>query len=204
MPLERFWRDKGFKKKTWIEYNVLGRNSQDSRPESIKIDSSTIESGETASFSEIKKLMSPFVTTLDEMNKEFKSGKSSLGFVKPVVRDFIREEKTNKRMEKMMPQQTLGGKSAVRIDLIPEQLSYIYSCAQKEEKVHKQMCEDWELGALYRHYLHDTDLAFEKCKEKFLIELPKKPDFFFMIGTHFRWRTPMIISVLYPRKSEII
>lgn len=64
------------------------------------------------------------------------------------------------------------------------------------------MCEDWELGALYRHYLPDTDKAFEKCKDKFLNQLPKKKDLHFMIGTHYRWKTPMIISVLYPRKNE--
>ena len=64
------------------------------------------------------------------------------------------------------------------------------------------MCEDWELGALYRHYLPDNDKAFEKCRDKFLTQLLKKKNLHFMIGTHYRWKTPMIISVLYPKKDE--
>lgn len=199
---ETFWYQKGFKKKAWIEYDTLGSKKEDSRRESIKIDPKTIVNAGEASFKEILKLIAPHVSTVEYHVKDFKETNKSLGFVKPTILDFIREERLNKRMEGLKPQQTLDGKSAVRIDLIPEQLSYVYKCDSNEERSHTQMCEDWEIGALYRRYLPDTDKAFEKCKQKFLTDLPKKKDLHFMLGTHFRWKTPLIISVLYPRKEE--
>jgi len=202
VPWETFWYQKGFKKKAWIEYESLGAKKEDSRKESIKIDPKSIVNAGEASYREILKLITSHVSTVEKHVEDFKESNKSLGFVKPHIIDFIREERINKRMENLKPQQTLDGKSAVRIDIIPEQLSYIYKCNPDEDKTHSHMCEDWELGALYRQYLPDTDKAFEKCKQKFLTDLPKKKNLHFMIGTHFRWKTPLIISVLYPRKEE--
>jgi hypothetical protein len=202
IPWETFWNHKGFKKKAWIEYEALGPKKEDSRKESIKIDPSSITTVGEAGFKEILKLIKPHVSTVEDHVKDFKQANKSLGFVKPHILDFIREERLNKRMENLKPQQTLDGKSAVRIDLIPEQLSYVYKCSPDENRPHSHMCEDWELGALYRQYLPDTDKAFEKCKDKFLVKLPKKKDLHLMLGTHYRWKTPMIISVLYPKKDE--
>ncbi len=202
VPWETFWRQKGFKKKAWIEYESLGPKTEDSRKESIKIDPKTIVNAGEATYAEVLGLISPHVSTVEKHVKDFKETDKSLGFVKPNIIDFIREERLNKRMEGLKPQQTLDGKSAVRIDIIPEQLSYVYTSGPADDKVHTHMCEDWELGALYRQYLPDTDKAYEKCKQKFLAELPKKKDLHFMLGTHFRWKTPLLISVLYPRKDE--
>lgn len=202
VPWEKFWNKRGFKKKSWIEYEVLGPKTEDTRKESIKINPDSIVNGEEASYSEIMDLIQPHVASVEDHVKSFKDDNASLGFVKPHILDFVRGERLNKRMEKMKPQQTLDGKSAVRIDVMSENLSYIYKCTPDEERPHKHMCEDWELGALYRHYLPDRDIAFEKTKDKFLNKLPKKPNLYFMLGTHFRWKTPMIISVLYPKKSE--
>ena len=200
---ETFRYKQGFKKKTWIEYEVVGPKNEDKRLESIKIDPKSIRNLEEASFPEIMKLISSHIDTVEKHFEDFKNTNKSLGLVKPIILDFVREERLNKRMEAMKPQQTLDGKSAVRIDLIPEQLSYVYKCNPGEEKQHKHMCEDWELGALYRHYLPDTDKAFKKCRDKFLNKLPKKKDLHFMLGTHYRWKTPMIISVRLWDKSLV-
>jgi len=150
VPWETFWNKRGFKKKAWIEYEVLGSKKEDLRRESIKIDPKTIVNAGEASYKEILKLIAPHVSTVENHVESFKKTATSLGFVKPYIIDFIREERLNKRMESLKPQQTLDGKSAVRIDIIPEQLSYVYKCSPDEDKPYTHMCEDWELGALYR------------------------------------------------------
>jgi len=202
VPWELFWNHNGFKKKSWIEYESLGPKKEDTRRESIKVDPETIVAVREAGFKEILELITPHVASVEDHVRDFKETNKSLGFVRPHIMDFIREERTNRRMDELKLQQTLAGKSAVRIDVLSEKLSYVYKCHPEEDGTHTHMCEDWELGALYRQY-QDKDEAFEKCRQKFLFELPKKRDFHLMLGTHYKWKTPMIISVLYPRKDDL-
>lgn len=59
IPWETFWHNRGFKKKAWIEYDVIGPKKEDRRMESIKIDPKSITNLEEAGFKEIMKLIRP-------------------------------------------------------------------------------------------------------------------------------------------------
>ena len=72
------------------------------------------------------------------------------------------------------------------------------------------MCEDWELTELYRKLqtrlnegkYGSPEEVYRKIKDKFL-SLTSKKDFYFILGTHFKYGTYIIISVIYPKKSDV-
>ncbi len=207
VPWRLFWANQGFSKKQWIEYRIVGTPEKDRRPESIKIDQNSIKKLQLASFREIKKMISPLLTNAEELAAKFKQDEKSLGFVRPSLIDLVESERDVEKFDEMEKQLTLLGDSAVRIDVIPVKLSYNYQCMDNAGKTcgytHNHMCEDWEMGALYRKYMEDRKTAYEKTKDAFLNKMISRPECYFMIGTHYRWKTPIIVSVIYPTKKDI-
>jgi hypothetical protein len=135
-----------------------------------------------------------------------------MGIIKPIIIDFVEEDNSHYKKEKnKQEQQTLTGGSVVRIDIPKKIFSYIFKCSKDCPKRHKIMCEDWELLALYRNCekyrkegVYKTKKeVIEKVKQRFLYELPKKKDFYFMVGTHYRFNKYIIVSVIYPKKTDI-
>ena len=111
IPWKSFWKSSGtnFKKKSWIEYELLSDLPSDHRPESRKIDFSTITPLGEASFAEIEKLLQQRKTCIEDL-EAVGVKKQSLGVVEPKVIDFL--PTTNKHYEELIlksGQQTLLG-----------------------------------------------------------------------------------------------
>ena len=135
-----------------------------------------------------------------------------MGVVKPYkILDFFEKDSSNylKTKEKQK-QQTLTGKSVVKLFIPKKTFSYVFKCSRECPRSHKIMCEDWELTALYRNLqtglkegkYGSQEEVYRKIKEKFL-SLTSKKDFYFILGTHFRFNTYTIISVIYSKKSDV-
>ena len=213
IPWECFWRNSKtyFKKKSWIEYSLRETESSDHRPESRKINTSSISSLHEENYKTIKKILDKNLTTLEEL-KEKGHREVSLGVIKPIITDFI-EEKSNTfgKLKERGKQLTIFGKSIIRIDPAEKRFSYVFKCGNPKCKGHKMMCEDWELAELYRHcrdyrkigkYKDDKEV-FEKIKLKMLDFMIKKSEIYFIVGTHYRFNTFIIVGIIYPKKGDL-
>ncbi|MBU0636147.1 hypothetical protein KKE06_03920 [Candidatus Micrarchaeota archaeon] len=210
IPWKYFWKTSPhhFSKKQWIEYELRDKTPSDHRSESRKIKPETIKTIRTAKFKEIIELIKPKITNLSELEKK-DHRKVSLGIIKPKIRDFY--EMTNKQFEKwsqQSKQKTLSNQSAQPLEI--PQKKYGYRFLGQDNKKHELLCEDWEIVELYRHCesyrkkgtYKDKQEVFEKIKQKMLGELPNKKDLFFVVGTHYRFPTYIIIGIVYPKKAD--
>ena len=212
VPFEVFWNEKSFKKKNWIEYETESDEPSDHRPESRKIITKTIKDLGPASFKELKELIEQKIISLEELYAK-NPREVSLGIIKPnKLIDFVEEANENYKKIKEKGKQTtlIDGESAVKIWIPKNLFSYKFNCSESCPIQHKIMCEDWELIALYRNcdkyreqgkYI-DLNLVFEKVKYKFFNVLPNKRDFYFVVGTHYRFKTYIVVGVIYPKKAD--
>lgn len=149
------------------------------------------------------------LTSLESLSGESHT-EVSLGVIKPRITGFFQEDKQNyEKFLDMKSQMTLTGKSVVRIDVPDKIFGYEFYCSKSCPKPHRIMCEDLEVEQLYRNceeyrrqgkpgYSTEDDV-FQKVRRKML----SMPEPYFVVGTHFRFGTYIIIGVVYPRKSEI-
>jgi hypothetical protein len=210
VPWKLFWHRNGFRKKYLIEYELQEDLPSDHRQESRKVKPETFKEIKEMNFGSIKSILDAKVTSLEEL-KKIDHKKVSMGVIIPEILDFIIEK--NPHYEKNMSkkqQQTLDGRSAVKIDILPWSFSYIFKCCKSCPKSHKIMCEDWEVAELYRNCkkyqeegkYKDEQEVLEKVKHKMLNVMKEKRVVYFIMGTHYRFDTYIIISIIYPRKKD--
>ena len=214
IPWEAFWStsENRFSKKHWIEYEVESEEPSDHRPESRKIKFDTVKTLRRANYSEIVELLEERAKSIEELEKEGHRT-TSLGIVKPTqIMDFKRV--SNKHYEKLVSrkaQQTLGGKPALQLDIPQFKHAYKFTdCAGC--RTHEMICEDWEVAELYRKCedyrregrYKDEEEVFQKVRQKMFDWLKKKPNIYFIVGTHYRFPSYLIIGVVYPTKQELM
>lgn len=213
IPWNTFWKNSGknFKKKTWIEYELVEDAPSDHRPESRKIRFETITPMGEASFAEIERLLKERVTCIEELERRGPK-EQSLGAVEPKILDF--EPTTNQHYEDLITkstQTTLLGEKAVRLDIPRYKYRYIFK-DDTDGRTHETICEDWELGELYRKCeqyrkegtYKDENEVHQKVKEKMLNGITKNKHVYFIVGSHHRFPTYMIVGVIYPRKRDVL
>lgn len=204
IPWEIFWKtnDNKFKKKQWIEYELKDDKPSDHRKESRKIIPESIVVLGDASYTEIEQILNEKLTTLEELtnNKDV-----SLGVIRPkTIEDYI--PITNKQYEKILEmgkQTTLYGDKAYKLE--PPEHKYQYIFTDEDSKEHKILCEDWESVMLYLHCKKDYstfDEVHVKVKEK-MLKVAQMARSYFIIGTHYRFNTNIIIGVIYPKKNDV-
>ncbi len=212
IPWKIFWRTSGrnFKKKSWIEYELESDKPSDHRPESRKIKPETITPLGEAKFSEIDAILKGRVTTLEELARKG-SKTESLGVIVPKeMIDF--KEMDNSHYDESMKkaaQKNLGGERAVRLDIPAYKYQYVFK-DDNGRTIHELLCEDWEVGELYRKCeenrkigkYRDGNEVHQKVREKMLNEIGEKKPLYFIVGTHSRWPTFMIVGVIYPKKTD--
>ncbi len=212
LPWNLFWKvsGKNFKKKSWVEYEVESPTQSDHRPESRRIDYSTIRPLGEAKFQEIESLLkerSTCISALEEKGPRVQS----LGVVKPAVTDFVPVDNNN--YEKLVTrgaQTDLFGKSVIKLDIPKYKYQYVFT-DDDTGREHRLLCEDWEVGELYRKCemyrragkYKDEDEVHEKVREKMLYDITRRGHVYFAVGSHFRFPTYMVVAVIYPRKSDI-
>ena len=203
IPMETF-REVGFAKRRWIEYDI--REKGDYRKESYKINPDSVTVGEAESYLEVRNRLEERVTTIEELNRQQTQDEISLGFVKPIVDYFtIDEDKEREQRAKKYQEQTTLTGAKMPVEVLPHQLRYHFRCGPDCTTDHRIMCEDIEAGQLYRrmNWNYDSiDLIESKMREKFVDWMYNERDLYFMMGTHYSWKTWLIISVLYPKPRK--
>ncbi len=213
IPWSVFWKTSGqnFKKKTWIEYELKDDAPSDHRHGSRKITFETITPLREATFAEIEGLLKARLTCIEEL--EQKGPKiQSLGVVEPTqILDFA--PTTNQHYEALVTksaQTTLLGEKAVKLDIPKYKYRYIFK-DDMDGRIHENLCEDWEVGELYRKCeeyrkegkYKDENEVHQKVKEKMLGAITKNKRVYFIVGSHYRFPTYMIVGVIYPRKGDL-
>ncbi|MCH3917325.1 MAG: hypothetical protein LKE40_07665 [Spirochaetia bacterium] len=232
IPLRMYKDEKNeFKKWDWIEVEVEKRDPRlDPRKESYHCDYRTIKvvgsiGTENATWKTRKTLclQHGYYTSIDKLILDSKTktpGFISLAVFKPkkitrlVVTPVAIEERQQKRDEiekKFKQQRELFPEFQVN-DMwqMSEELPYCfrYEFLDSNDKSHTIQIEDWEMGALFRKYKGNDELALQKVREKYEKSFIEKKDIYFFMGTVFKnhmknTRNPWaIIGVFYPPKSK--
>ncbi|MFH1285639.1 MAG: hypothetical protein ABIH99_03580 [Candidatus Micrarchaeota archaeon] len=214
VPWEVFWKSSGknFKKKSWIEYELQSEEPSDHRPESRKIKFETIKPLGEAGFEEIETILKKKISCIEKLEAEGPK-KQSMGVVAPTqILNFL--PTTNSHYEALLTksaQRDLFGNSAVKLDIPKYKYRYVFKDEDGAEgRVHELLCEDWEVGELYRKCedyrklgkYKDENEVHQKVQEK-MLAIAKTKHIYFIVGSHFRFPTWMIVGVVYSKKSEL-
>lgn len=205
-----------YKKYQWIELDLQPRGAgSDKRKESRKPDLETIRllgdpiptNNQWAARRQIIDKLPH--RTVKQYQALYEQDGTSLGVVRPSkIQDMVIEkieEEWKPKQTGILNQQRLFGEQPTELAKIPYKFSYVFEC-EDNEKPHKAMCEDWELGVLFlkeRKKLGNDEKAAESVRNKFLNELcaPEKDTRFFM-GTVFPYNTWVVLGVFYPPKND--
>lgn len=209
VPFKPFAKNGGipFHKRDWVNMNVKSPQKNDKRVESRKVDLESCNVSRKAPYDEIREI----VRRIEKRSvKEVEESGSSLGFIKPIIKRFETEVIDTSLLE---PQITLlssnHSERLNRVKLLQES-HYEFMCQDPSycscsRKPHRMEIHDWEVNELYRNLIRDTKDAEEikrKMEEKFFTWMTAKEEVYFMIGTHFKWKTWMIVSLVYlPKKN---
>jgi hypothetical protein len=190
-----------FKKKDRIEV-VLTEPDNDQRRESRKQISyknlhSPIED------EELRNLLRSKVSSIEKLTEE----NASLGVVKPELLDVKIEINSIEIYDKQQYFNLMGDYLVEKKEKVkmPVELRYHFRCKNDPIcKGHQIILLDWEFNELARNIMRkDTDPASieEKIRNKFY-DYMKERDLYFVMGTHFRFKTWMIIGIFYLRKEN--
>jgi hypothetical protein len=209
-----------YQKYQWIEVDVDKHKGRDTRKESFRPTTGTIEVlgkplPSTKNWSERSKFVMPLKSqSMEELIEKQKADNTSLGLFKPkkihdlVITDddpnwtpgFLAELNQARLWEHRKESKEPPRK-------VPFKFRYHFECDDPRcKKNHRMMIEDWEVGALYWN-LVDKGLgpkkAAEEVKRKFLNEVCRKDkDTHFYVGTVLAHGTWVIIGVYWPPRAD--
>jgi hypothetical protein len=211
-------RHQQFRKYQWIEIGLASRGSgNDNRKESRKPDLDSISIlGEPLStadnWRERRHVIDQMpIHTVNQLRQLYDQDRTSLGIVRPKrVLDLIVEKADREwkpEWQALFQQLQLFGPLPKPLTKIPFKFSYVFEC-EDDDKPHKAMIEDWELGVLFLKEvdrLGGEDKAAQSVRSKFLNDLcaPDKDTRFYM-GTTFPYNSWVVVGVFYPPKSNQI
>lgn len=205
IPFNTFLKRKDrFKKRHIIEYEI--REKGDYRKESYKVypDSIRVLTDEIDYNEGIRELGNKYSTSLEELQAAWINDRTSLGIVKPVILDM---NITSNKQQETTIQCTLEDGGGIMPEMLKHSFVYHFRCSDSCDTIHKCSCLDTEIGQLYRKLKsrYSSELTAAKVKERFVTWMKETREPYFMMGTHsFHPRSWMVISVLYPKKDNII
>ena len=208
-------RDKRFKKYQIVQLRMTPHN-QDGRPESFRPDEDSLKPGRVLgtenAWAERKEWVLPVVSqSMCEIIAKQKQNKKSLSAFKPrKVTDlkikYVGSEYKGKQKAKVMQMWFDDLRGHSRVEKIPYEFRYRYTCEEEGCKGHEQRIIDWELMQLYRNLKskgYRTEEIEDKIRSKYLDNLcgPDKETYFF-VGNHSRFRNSfMVLGVFWPPKQ---
>lgn len=181
---------------------TLAMPDNDKRKESRKV-IKHINLNSKLSNDDVREWISPLVTSIEKLDEE----KASLGVIKPELLDVEIKIHSTEIHDKQAYFSMAGdylreGREKVKM---PIEFRYIFKCKDEPEcKGHKIILIDWELNELARNVMRkdkDPEVIKDKIKKKLFDDMKKK-DFHFIMGTHFRFGTWIIIGIFYPPQPE--
>ena len=203
-----FFKKPNFRKRQWIDVQVeLPR--KDKRTESrklIKLNSIGSTENEIGTAKKLEKHLSSSINELQTKGL-------SLGAIKPKPDTLDLEIKINNT--KLLDEQTYFSawqKQGIQVRekvKMPVEISYVFQCPGEcfcKNKPHKLRIIDWEINELIRNVVKSTQNKKEiesELRQK-LIDFMKKRELYFILGTHFKFKTWMIIGLIYPSKESAL
>lgn len=150
---------------------------------------------------EILRSILPLVSSIERLSDE----KASLGVIKPSLNDIVVKVNDVKIYDEQtyfsMTENFLETREKVKM---PIEVRYGFKCLGEQRcRGHKMILIDWELNELARNILRkdkDPKVVEQKIKQK-LYNFMLKRDLYFIVGTHFKYGTWMIIGLFYPEKG---
>ncbi len=185
-----------FKKKDIIEVEITNSDN-DQRKESRKaLNPRNLSS--TLSNDEVRKRITPLVTSIENL----KADDASLGIIKPELEDIEIKINSTEIYDNQayfnLSGDYLTGKEEVKM---PVEVRYLFKCKDNPNcSGHKLIIIDWELNELTRNIMK-TDKDQSSIKTKIyerMFNFMKTRDLYLILGTHFRFKTWMIIGIFYP------
>lgn len=198
IPFDVYLKAK-YSKRHWIEYEIREDDNPDARKESRKIDLDSIKVGGKEDSESIRNMLRDRIISLEKLAVEFKKDRTSLCVIKPRLDGFeLRDRIMDKSKSDFIKFQTTLTPT-FRPDLFEKLPSYEFRCC-KDCAGHKIFCEDIEAVEVYRKmkYKYNDPGECESAVRYKLYDWMKKRELFFIIGTHFVYGTPIIISLIYP------
>lgn len=191
-----------FKKRDLIEVD-LEDSPNDKRPESRKVISHR-NLGTRQEYPQAISRITPLLSTIDQLTAKG----ASLGVVRPELLDMeVQVHDTNiydSQKYLSFTEEFLETREKVKM---PVGARYTFRCrggnCRCAENPHKLALIDWELNELARNMMRkekDKALIAAKMRQK-LFDWMKTRDIYFLLGTHFKYHTWMIIGLLYPPKA---
>ena len=195
------YREKRFEKRTWIEVEIRDEKPEH-RKESRKIYPHSVRILNEEDIEEVRKMLKSHVTTLESLKKAYKEDRTSLGVVKPLLLKFdFDPRKSSKRNTIMLYQRTLI--PTIKVEELPYWPKYRFKCAENCPG-HSIICEDIEAIELIRKLRKkyaDDGIVREKAKQK-LYAFMKGRDLYFIMGTHYKYATWLIVGLFYPPRLK--
>ena len=218
VPFRIFCGEQRFSRYDWIEVECE-RKLTDNRTESHEINPDTIIKCGAIDTSDRWRGRNDMILPLCSKNliellNDFKQNNTSLGIVKvkELIEFYIDPDKDKGSGESAKvfqcifdqdPENSKILKKIPKIQHSPHKYRYRFRC-EGEEGEHDIICEDWELFECERRwvYVYETkEELWKKIHQKFYTHFKEKCDLHFIIGTHFLYKTPIIIGVYYPPKD---
>jgi hypothetical protein len=191
-----------FRKKEWMEANLSPPDDKwDKRPESRKIDMTSVKVLTKADDNEVRKIVRSHLSV--NVGAIEASG-ASLGFIKPKFLDYELDILSTSVLDEqaMISEEGLSPQNMVKLK---QESIYRFVCQDRSgctclNQPHKISIHDWEVNELYRNVVgrdKDPRVITAKMRAKWFDWMKDERDTYFMMGTHHRWKNWLIVSVLY-------
>jgi hypothetical protein len=205
-----------FQKWHWVEAEAI-KASNDSRPESFKVNPDSIVVGEYVGtkdgWQERRRLLQPLRrTSMCRIQQERdEHGGPTLGLFKPFQIKKLQitpaAQSNWTQDEKAILQQ--GGDLFQKapeqlLEKIPLEFRYEFRCGDVDCKGHAMMCTDWEMLQAYRSWRREYGNNWEKkFRQRFEDEMINKNETHFFVGTLHQYpKNWIIVGLFYPPKIE--
>ena len=204
-----------YSKYQWIEVEIQ-KSEKDPRIDSYNPSLASMQlgkkipTGRDRKWNERKEIVLPTAkSSLDEIKKEYKKHKISLGIFKPKkIIDFIIEADNSdwsNSHQQVLTQQRLFGKQPKYLEKVPYKFSYRFVCNNRECKGHTMQITDWEIYELYRkiknNYKKPLNEVLGDIKNKWLNEMwGKNKDSYLIVGSVHMYPSFVVLGVFWPPK----
>lgn len=218
IPFRDLDYEQKFKKYSVIEVRTR-KATDDTRPESFKVDSDSItvldwlDPRAKEGWNKRKQAVLPTISSsYCDIQKKCGDVCTSLGMFKPHKIGFSHKKvKLQNELDRdiLYAQLSFYNKSKQAVEEIPFDFRYQFFCYGKDDcPGHDLPIIDWEIGQSYRSWrfrYKDEAVLLSKIRERWLDDLCSvKKDTYFYVGNMKRFRQNfMILGVFYPPKSNI-
>lgn len=200
VPINPFLKNpKIFEKYNWIEYDRLAKGN--SRKESYKISLKKIKKIKSINYNAAVNLIKTKISNLEILSELRDKNDISLGFIKPnnlKITIEIPEGRIEKKKD-LTSQRTLFDGTTGDL-FIPHHVKFDFLCSNSLSCTgHSIICEDIKYWEYFRQNLNNKKpyyLNNKKVENEIINPIKKNPDLIFMMGTHFQFKTWIIISVI--------